>query len=251
MSTFDIISFTSADKLAEVAARQWLSEIASANVRTDPFCVALSGGRIAREFFSAAAGLGKGKPSAFTAVHFFWSDERCVPPEDPESNFALAQEFLLGPLSIPEDQIHRIRGEEPPKAAADEAQSEVMRIVPTRSKGQPVLDLVFLGMGEDGHVASLFPEEPEELMRNEAVYRPVLASKPPPHRITMDYPAIAAARQVWVLASGAGKEQVLRGALGPGGKTPLTRVLKMRSHTKIFTDIPLEIPPQGFSQSKK
>ena len=97
-------------------------------------------------------------------------------------------------------------------------------------------------MGEDGHVASLFPGEPEEVMRSQAVYRPVIATKPPPHRITMGYSTIAAARQVWVLASGAGKEKALREALGPGGKTPLVRVLKLRSHTKIFTDVPLGAP---------
>jgi 6-phosphogluconolactonase len=97
--------------------------------------------------------------------------------------------------------------------------------------------LVFLGLGENGHVASLFPEESESEMADPAVYRAVVAVKPPPRRITLGYAALAAARQVWVLASGAGKEDALRDSLAPNGRTPLARVLQRRAQTRIFTDI--------------
>ena len=99
-----------------------------------------------------------------------------------------------------------------------------------------MLDLVFLGLGEDGHVASLFPEETEADRASHAIYRPVIATKPPPRRITLGYPAIAAAREVWVLASGAGKEDALRKSLA-GRETSLERVIGLRAHTRIFTDI--------------
>jgi len=95
---------------------------------------------------------------------------------------------------------------------------------------------VFLGMGEEGHVASLFPGEPEEIAASPAVYRPVTVPKPPPRRITLGYPAIRAARQVWVLAAGPGKAPALRQSLDPAGNTPLARVLKERRHTCILTD---------------
>src|SRR5439155_8278186 len=108
-----------------------------------------SGGRIARGFFSAAASLAQAKRVAPSNMHFFWSDERCVPPTDPESNFALAREFLLARLDVPERQIHRVRGEAAPEVAAREAESELCGIAPRNPDGQPVLDLVFLGMGED------------------------------------------------------------------------------------------------------
>ena len=75
-------------------------------------------------------------------------------------------------------------------------------------------------------------------MASRVIYRPVIAAKPPPHRITLGYPAIAAALQVWVLASGPGKENALRESLSPLGHTPLARVLRSRAHTRIFTDIP-------------
>jgi 6-phosphogluconolactonase len=101
-----------------------------------------------------------------------------------------------------------------------------------------VLDLVLLGLGEDGHVASLFPAEPESWIKDLAVYRAIKDSpKPPPNRVTLGYGAIAAARQIWMLASGAGKEAALRASLAADGKTPFGRVLRLRPDTKIFTDI--------------
>ncbi|MGO9201590.1 MAG: 6-phosphogluconolactonase [Limisphaerales bacterium] len=100
-------------------------------------------------------------------------------------------------------------------------------------------DLLFLGMGEEGHVASLFPGEPEETAASQAVYRPVTVPKPPPRRITLGYPAICAARQVRVLAAGPGKASALRQSLDPAGNTPLARVLKQRPHTRILTDAPI------------
>jgi 6-phosphogluconolactonase len=134
-----------------------------------------------------------------------------------------------------------LRGEDPPESAAAGAEREARAIAPVGENGQPVFDLIFLGMGEDGHIASLFPGESEAAAAGPAVYRPVIASKPPPRRLTMGYSAIAAAKQVWVLASGAGKEGALRNSLAPNGTTPLARVLKSRSETKIYTDIPAKV----------
>ena len=181
--------------------------------------------------------MAKARKVSLASVHFFWADERCVPPTDPESNFALANEHLFQPLKIAPDKIHRIPGELSPPQAVVLAVAELTHFVPCNLKGQPVLDILFLGMGEDGHVASLFPGEPEEANADKSVYRAVTASKPPPRRITIGYGTIAVARQVWVLASGVGKEAALRDSLAADGQTPLARVIKLRSHTKIFTDI--------------
>jgi 6-phosphogluconolactonase len=98
--------------------------------------------------------------------------------------------------------------------------------------------MIFLGMGEDGHVASLFPGETEDVINNGLVYRAVTAVKPPPRRITLGYAVLAAATEVWVVASGAGKEGALKESLSANGKTPLGRVLRSREDTKILTDIP-------------
>jgi 6-phosphogluconolactonase len=91
--------------------------------------------------------------------------------------------------------------------------------------------LVLLGMGEDAHVASLFPGAPAEVVNSSATYLPVIGPKPPPQRISLSYPAIVAAKDVWVLVSGAGKERALRESLQPHATTPLGRVLTARSAT--------------------
>jgi len=244
MKNFELNSFATDDELARTVAGHWLDEIESANRAGKPHCVALSGGRIAQKFFAATVEQVKarkigdgGTPSLPANVHFFWADERCVPPDDRESNFHLANELLFAPLKISESQVHRIRGELPPETAAAQAASELRRLAASNANGQPVLDLIFLGMGEDGHVASLFPGENEATRSDNAIFRAVKNSpKPPPNRVTLGFAAIAAARQVWVLVSGAGKKAALRESLAADGCTSLARVTKIRTHTQIFSD---------------
>jgi 6-phosphogluconolactonase len=236
MNNFEVLTFPNTAALAKAAAKRWGEAIAAHN-SPSPYCVALSGGRVTRDFFSGIVEEAKEHPLRLDQVHFFWSDERCVPPTDPESNFSVAQQHLLSPLSIPSGQIHRIRGELKGETAVAEAEADVRRLCPPGEHHQPIFDLILLGMGEDGHVASLFPSEPDEMMVVNGIFRQVRAGKPPPDRITMNYLTIAAARRVWVLASGAGKVHALRESLLPAGKTPLSRVLNMRKNTMIFTDI--------------
>lgn len=232
---FELLKFADPASLADAVATRWLAEIA-ANPTTEPL-VAISGGRISRLFFDALAAKGQGN-AALLRAHFFWADERCVPPEDPESNYRLARERFLNPLGIPAAQIHRIRAEVDRNYATAEAEAELCRLAPLTAEGQPVLDHVFLGMGEDGHIASLFPFEGDSFLEDSAVYRVVSAPKPPPLRVTLNYRALAAAKSVWMLASGVGKEAALKAALaGPGN--PFGRFLRLRKNVRIFTDIPV------------
>src|SRR5436190_14973969 len=180
MGDFDLLSFGNAEELARAAARDWLKELQENSRKDSRYRVALAGGRIAGRFFSELAVLAKGQRSALDSVEFFWGDERCVPPTDPESNFRLAREHLVAPLNIPDERIHRIQGENSPEAAAVEAEKELRRLAPTAADGQPMFDLVFLGIGEEGHVASLFPGESPDLEASKRVYRAVTATKPPP-----------------------------------------------------------------------
>jgi 6-phosphogluconolactonase len=244
----DLRTFPDPASLAKAAAADWLAlltERAKGPSALEPCAVALSGGRIARDFFSETARQSTASQDVkhqrlFYNVHFFWADERCVPPTDPESNYRIASELLFEPLQIPAGHIHRIRGEENEALALAHAVTDIIEVAPSETGGgPPVLPLVFLGMGEDGHVASLFPGEAPEIMVSADVFRAVTAVKPPPRRITMGYGVLAAAREVWVLASGKGKEQALRESLAPQGKTPLARVLRSRSdwETRIYTDV--------------
>ena len=234
MSNWELKSCANAIALAEQCSAEF---IRWADSSPGAKSVAISGGRIAQDFFRAVARLAKESGQSLAHVHFFWADERCVPPDHAESNYRSAAELLLTPLGLPAENIHRIRGEEEPERAARDAETELRQFASANAADQPVFDLVLLGMGEDGHVASLFPGETEDTMRSRAVYRAVTASKPPPRRITLGYSAIAAAREVWLLASGTGKETALRESLSPEGQTPLARVLRERSQTRIFTDL--------------
>ena len=238
MNRFEMVSLPNADALAATVAATWLDEIATANRSGKPHFVALSGGRITLKFFAVVIEQSKTRNISLGNVHFFWADERCVPPDDKESSFAAADEHFFRPLAIARVNIHRIRGEQAPEDAARLANMEIKGTVPLNATGQPVFDIVFLGMGEDGHVASLFPGEAEAARLNPAIYRVITHSpKPPPNRVTLGYAAIAAAKNVWVLASGAGKEAALRESLSSEGQTPLGRVLKMCPSAKVFTDI--------------
>ncbi len=239
---YQLLGFASPAELAKEAARQWLEELRERAEKSNnrPYSVALSGGRITKDFFQELVAQVRGNSGRFgkvlNGVHFFWADERCVPPTDAESNYAMARELLFEPLKIPEAQIHRLRGEGPEPEALREAISAICKVAPM-SNEQPVLDMIFLGMGEDGHTASLFPGETEAVMNDAAVYRVVTAVKPPPRRMTLGYSAIAAARDVWVLISGKGKEEALKKTLAPTPTTPLGRVMNLRKQTRIYTDV--------------
>jgi len=237
LSRFELIRYADDRELVRSVAERWLGAVSGAK---SSLRVALSGGRITRQLFAETASLAASQKISFGNVDFFWADERCVPPTDPESNFALAQKTLFEPLGIAETKIHRLRGELDPATATAEANLEIAKIVPANSSGLPELDVVFLGMGEDGHVASLFPGASSEVQENRSPFLFITDSpKPPPSRITLSYAAIAAAKEVWVIAAGAGKENAFRDSLSEKGNTPLARILRLRALTAIFTDIQL------------
>ena len=206
-----------------------------------PKYLAVSGGRGAQALFAELTR--KATPLHFSAVHVFWADERCVLPSSAESNFRLAQECLLGPLAIPAENIHRLKGELAPEAAVAEANAEVGRIIPSTSAGLPRFDLVLLGMGEDGHVASLFPNASDRVLACPQAYLHVdNAPKPPPNRLSLSLAAIAAAKEIWVLVTGEGKEASLKESL-TSDRTPLGRLLRLRPDTRLFCEKPASATP--------
>ena len=237
MSSFRSYSFDDEASLARDVASRWLERIAATDCAGTSHHVALSGGRIARDFLAAVAAGASQAAGRLQHVHFFWADERCVPPDHAHSNYRLAAQFLFEPLQIPASHIHRIRGELPPAEAAVLAGDELRATVPARAGAMPALDLVLLGMGEDGHVASLFPGGQASGEGAPRTYLAVRGPKPPPDRVTLTYNAMAAARDVWVLVAGAGKREVLQDSLAAGGTTPLARVIRDRSETLIFSTV--------------
>jgi 6-phosphogluconolactonase len=203
---------------------------------------AICGGRAVGEVFGGLVRLGGREPGTLFAARFFWADERCAPPTSAESNFAGAKRLLLDPLSIPPGAIHRIEGELPPAEAVARINAEVERELGAGPAGMPVFDLILLSMGEDGHVASLFPGAVENAAEAKVAYRFVLGAKPPPERITLSYAAIAAAKRVLVLVSETDKAPALAKSLQPGGATPLARVIQLRAETEVLTAFPVQTP---------
>jgi 6-phosphogluconolactonase len=237
MNPPEILRFDGTDTLVDAVSRRWLDTVAADLASSGAHRVALPGGRVAGRFMAAAAAGAKVRGQSWDGVAFFWGDERCVPPDHADSNYRLAAENLLTPAAIVASQCHRLRGELPPADAARLASAELRALLPSNADGVPVLDLVFLGMGEDGHVASLFPGAPDAVVHSREPVLDVIGPKPPPQRLTLGFTVLAAAREVWVLASGAGKEEALRLSLASGLQTPLARLLSLRPQTRIFTDI--------------
>jgi 6-phosphogluconolactonase len=199
----ELVVVARAAELARPAA-EWLElEVTRAIADRGRCALAVAGGRTPepayRELASAAS-------IDWKRVEVFFSDERAVAPDDPESNYRMVRLALLSRVPIPADQVHRMEAE---RADRDAAAREYERLLP-----RP-LDILLLGIGPDGHTASLFPGS-AALDERERLVLPVIGPKPPAERLTITPPVIAAARRVAVLASGADKAAMVARAIeGP------------------------------------
>jgi len=180
--------------------------------------IAVSGGTTPKAMFALLAD--QGAPYfarvSWAKLHLFWVDERCVGPTDAESNYRMTNEAMLSKVPLPAEQIHRIKGELDPEVAAKQYEAEIRAEFGLESKGaDPVFDLVLLGMGDDGHTASLFPHT--AALHEEK--RIVVANHVPQKetwRVTLTWPVINAGREVAFLIEGGAKTQVLHDVLlGP------------------------------------
>lgn len=197
MSEPQVIVVRDIDALADEGARR--IERVALEGGPEGVTVALAGGDTPKAAYRHLAG----RCPPWRRIQFFFGDERVVPPEDPGSNYRMARLALLDKVPLSDGQVHRIRGELTPEEAAAEAEAELRARVP--GDPWPVLDLVILGIGWDGHTASLFPGAPELAERERAmvpVHRPEL---PQPWRVTMTLPVLNAATRVLVMAAGTEK----------------------------------------------
>lgn len=212
---FLIEAFPTADLVAARAAALFFAAAREALVVRGRFTVALSGGTSPLPLFRR---LGEAAPHSgidWGAVHVFWADERCVPPDHGESNFRQANELFLSRLPGPGPVIHRIPGELLPQVAAERYAAELSSIFGLVRR--PDFDLILLGVGSDGHTASLFPgmDLAAQVGRNAVS---VFVEKLSSHRITLTLPVLNAARQVLFLVTGADKAAIVAAILqGPGG----------------------------------
>lgn len=171
-----------------------------------PVHISLSGGSTPKMLFKLLATEAYATSIQWQNLHFWWGDERCVAPDDAESNYGEANALLFSQVNLPAENIHRIRGEDEPNAEAERFAKEMAEVIPTEN-GTPVFDWILLGVGADGHTASLFPGQTDYQDANLSV----LASHPESGQIRVSKTAkvLEAAKRISYLVLGAGKVDIV------------------------------------------
>lgn len=204
--------FDSSEELALAAAEYFVAQC--------PETVALSGGSTPKLMFQILAEQFRDEV-AWSNIQFFWSDERHVPPDDAESNYRMANEALLSHVPVSANNVHRIRSENPDAAAV--ASEYEQTIIAVTKQTLPRLDLIFLGLGTDGHTASIFPGS-EVLHETERLVAAPYVEKFNSYRITMTLPLLNNGASIVFLVSGAEKAEIVRAVLQGEKKYPAQAV---------------------------
>ena len=229
----EIRSYANLPQLS-LAAAEFIAELAEARIKErNIFTLVLSGGSTPRPLYEELANQPLSNKIDWQHTHLFWGDERCVPPNHPDSNFALAYEAMLSKVAVPPANVHRIPAEtDSAETAAEKYEKSLREFVrvttePDSARTFPSFDLVLLGLGEDGHTASLFPGDAAlEEKTKWAVAVDGSTATPPVPRVSLTLPVLNEARHVLFLASGAGKRKVFQEILNNPEKAgyPAARV---------------------------
>ena len=193
-----------AASLINAAAEQFISVARTAIAKRGVFYVALAGGSTPKGLYQMLATSPFKTQVDWARVHLFFGDERCVLPSHDDSNFKMASEAMIDAISIPEGNVHRMPTELPPEQVATVYAATMAEVM-----GEQPLDLVLLGLGPDGHIASLFPDTPALDVKN-TMTTPLYVEKFDSWRVTMTYPVINAARQVIVFIAGEAKAEIVK-----------------------------------------
>lgn len=218
---------------ANEAARLILDHARKAIAERGLFRLGLTGGRSPRAIHTAVVAQAGDLP--WNKVQLTFGDERCVPPDDKDSNYLTAKESLIDPSHIPEGNVFRMRGEIDPEIAAQEYEAKLEALAARFDEQRYVHDLLLLGLGEDGHIASLFPGSTalDEQKRN---VLPVIGPKPPPQRLTMTLPLLNASRHILFLVPQLDKRPVAQGAIAGDQQYPAARAHGQEQTTWLFAD---------------
>ncbi len=241
----ELIVRTDVEALAQAAAERILTAAAAAIADRGRFTIALAGGSTPAALYRLLAAPSHVARLDWLATEVFFGDERCVPPDHEWSNYAMAWRSLLRHVPLPPEQLHRMRGELPPAVAAESYSRILTHTIDSAGAPWPPLDVILLGMGEDGHTASLFPGMAVLAERSTAVVATEVPSyvRPQVPRVTLTLPVLNAAREVMFLVAGEGKagmiERVLKGdqsGEGEDGRAPAARVRPSHGQLSWFLD---------------
>jgi len=197
--------------LNRTAAQEFKNAAESAIADHGRFAVTLSGGNTPRIVYSLLAQEYK-TVLPWNDVHIFFGDERSVPPDHPDSNYRMANEALLSHVPIPPENVHRILAELDPEPAAQEYEHQLHQFFHLADDTWPRFDLIMLGLGEDGHTASLFPGS-SALQEKLRLVAPTWVEEKKTFRITLTYPVLNHAAEVEFLIAGAGKAEIVKNVL--------------------------------------
>jgi 6-phosphogluconolactonase len=223
--TAEFVVLQDAAAVARETAERFVAAAAAAIAERGRFSVALSGGSTPKAVYPLLVSQPLVSRVDWSRVEFFWGDDRSVPPDDPESNFGVAQQMLISHLpGVGPDSVHRMPADAADRDAAAAAYAdEIVRVLGGSSSQPPVFDLVWLGMGADGHTASLLPDS-EALDVSDrwvvANWAPRLAS----WRMTLTFPVLDAARQALFVVTGGDKADALRQVRSGSSELPAGRV---------------------------
>ncbi len=199
-------------ELAETAANIFTSTAKECVTQKNLFTVAISGGSTPRDMHKLLAEEPYGSAIPWDKTHIFWVDERCVGVDDPASNFGLAKKDFLKRIPILLEHIHPMPGEIAPEEGVKNYQGEMQKVFQTREEDFPIFDLIFLGMGEDGHTASLFPGAKSPGAPDRWVTA-VKGGNPNVYRLTLTYDVLNRAQRVYFLVSGKKKAPIVKTVL--------------------------------------
>jgi 6-phosphogluconolactonase len=228
----------SADKstLAVEAGRFLVATLVKTIAELGKASIVLAGGKTPRAVYEILPSIAREARLDWQNVHLFWGDERCVPPDHPESNFRMVNESLLRHIDIPPENIHRIMAEHTPEKAAAHYCEEIRRFFQLKESDVPVFDLLLLGLGPDGHIASIFPGSSAEIERDRLVTA-VHVEKLQTDRITLTLPVLSNASAICILVSGGEKSEIVKTAIeGGGGVLPVHRLHPVHGELRWFAD---------------
>ena len=213
--------FDNRQQMVEACAAWLVNRIAQTQGR---FAIALSGGSTPKPLYARLATPDIARRIPWDRVHVFWGDERCVPADHPDNNARMASEALLSHVPIPPANIHTIPTEGEPEAAAAAYQRTLQDFYGAwmRDPSRPLFDVILLGMGDDGHTASLFPGAPQ--LEEASAWVVAVRNQKPETRITLTYPALASARTVLFMVEGAAKQPAVTRVFAGDRALPATRV---------------------------
>ncbi|MBA7517090.1 6-phosphogluconolactonase [subsurface metagenome] len=205
--------FTKPEIMADSLAEEFYRYVNDRLLTKNKLNIALSGGNTPLLFFKILSEFDQQKVNKieWRKIHFFWGDERCVPKDDKESNFGAAYNVLLSKINIPEANIHPIEGENNPEEEIERYSQLLQKYVDVKG-GIPIFDWIFLGIGEDGHTASIFPDQ-MNLISSEKLCKLAIHPESGQKRITLTGTVLNMAKRITFIVAGANKQEVVKSTL--------------------------------------